>query len=129
MRSLWANFLEKAILLVTSLLGLSDDSCRKAIKIVDIFLGLLHLSQLLDFSSLEALEVGVEVGSCCSSYDLLFRGLLQVVPNVPRYGFVKEERFLADYSERAAEVVKIVVLDVNSFEQNLSLGWSVESQQ
>lgn len=79
-------------------------------------------------SSLKALELGIEVGGCGGSYDLLFSDVLQVVPDVPLDGFVEEDRLLADHSEGAAQVVQIVVLDVDSFEEDLSLGGPIESQ-
>jgi hypothetical protein len=71
----------------------------------------------------------IQVCVFCGFNDLLLVDILQVVANVPLNALVEEDGFLADHSEGSSQMVKIVIPDVLSVQQNLSTDWSIEAKK
>lgn len=75
------------------------------------------------------LYFGIEVRVIGSTDDILPCGIFAVILDIICYGIVKEDRLLTDHTQRAPQVVHVVILYVYAVNQNLSFIYIIKSLQ
>jgi hypothetical protein len=89
------------------------------------FFALLHFGA--DFFYF--LHLRIEVRGIGCTDDILSGHILEIILNVVAYGIVEEDRLLADHSQRASQVVDIIIFYVYPIDQDLSFLCIVKSLQ